>query len=167
MQLASVKPNSITMVSMVPAYSYFAALQQGKFIHGYIIETGFESDVAMGTALIDMYSKCGNLQIACQQFDQMPKRNVISWSAMIVGYRMHGHGEEELTLFSQMKEMGMNPNHITFFCILYAYSHVGLFNKGRHFFKSMIQDYKITPRLEHYACMVDLLGRVGHINEAH
>jgi pentatricopeptide repeat protein len=95
-----------------------------------------------------------------------PKRSVISWSAMVVGYRMHGHDEEALALFSQMKETCMNPNHITFVCILSACSHAGLLDKGRQFFMSMIQDYNITPRMEHYACIVDLLGRVGRLNEA-
>lgn len=85
------KPDSITMVGVLPACSHLGALQQGKSFHDYIIRSGFESDVSVATALIDMYAKCGSIQIARKLFDRMPKRDVVSWSAMISGYGMHGH----------------------------------------------------------------------------
>eukprot|EP01018_Ginkgo_biloba_P034183 Gb_33070 [translate_table: standard] len=166
MQLADVKPDSVTMLNVLRACSHLAALQQAKWIHGYIIRSGFELDAIVGTALIDMYVKCGSIQIARWLFDRMPKRNVVSWSAMIAGYGMHGHGEDALKLFFQMQEAGLKLDHIIFVSVLSACSHAGLVKEGWRFFDSMVRDHCITPRLEHYACMVDLLGRAGRLDEA-
>eukprot|EP01018_Ginkgo_biloba_P030668 Gb_30004 [translate_table: standard] len=167
MQQAHVKPDLVTMISMLPICSHLAALQQGKWIHAYVIRSGFESDVSMGTALIDMYAKCGSIEFAFQIFDKMCKRDVVSWNAMISGYGMNGHGEDALALFSKMQQAGLKPDRITFICILSACSHSGLVEEGWQCFNSMSQYYCITPRMEHYTCMVDLLGRVGRLNEAH
>eukprot|EP01018_Ginkgo_biloba_P011245 Gb_34297 [translate_table: standard] len=166
MQLAGIKPDSVTMVSVIPALAHLAALQQGKLIHAYSIRRQFDSDVILETALIDMYAKCGNIEIARQVFDKMSEINVVSWSAMIAGYGMHGRGEDAIALFSQMQEIGMKPDHITFTCLLCACSHAGLVDEGWKYFDCMSQDYEITPSVEHYACMVDLLGRAGHLDEA-
>lgn len=166
MLLTDVKPNVVTMVSVLPACAHLSALQQGRRIHGYIIRSGFNADVSVGNALIDMYAKCGNIGIACQYFDQMSYRNVVTWNAMIAGYGMQGHGKEGLALFSQMQETEVKPNHITFICILSACSHTGLVDKGWQYFHSMSKCYCIVPRMEHYACMVDLLGRAGRLDEA-
>eukprot|EP01018_Ginkgo_biloba_P034140 Gb_28037 [translate_table: standard] len=166
MQLEKMIPDAVTMVNVLPACSHLAALQQGKWIHGCIIKNGFESEVVVGTALIDMYAKCGSIQISRRVFDKMSERNVVSWSAMISGYGMHGHGEDALALFSQMQRTGMKPDHITFVSVLSACSHAGLVDEGWQYFDCMIQDYCITPRVEHYACMVDLLGRAGCLEEA-
>eukprot|EP01018_Ginkgo_biloba_P029404 Gb_03474 [translate_table: standard] len=167
MQLEDMIPNSVTMVNVLLACTYLAALQQGKQIHSYIIKSGFESNVVIGTALIDMYAKCGVVGIAHRLFDKMPERNVISWSTMISGYGMHGYGQDALALFLQMQQIGIRPNHITFVSVLYACSHAGLVDEGWQYFDCMIRDYCITPRVEHYACMVDLLGRAGRLDEAH
>eukprot|EP01018_Ginkgo_biloba_P030289 Gb_21434 [translate_table: standard] len=167
MQQADVKPNSITTVSVLPACAHLAALRLGKSIHAYIIRSGFDSDVFVETALIDMYAKCGSLEIARKVFDKNSERNTVTWSAMIAGYGMHGCGEDALALFSEMKLEGMKPDHITFVCILSACSHTGLVDEGWQWFHCMRRDYCIVPRLEHYACMVDLLGRAGHLDEAH
>eukprot|EP01018_Ginkgo_biloba_P019689 Gb_04894 [translate_table: standard] len=166
MQLTDVKPDMATILSVLPACAHLAALQQGKWIHGYIIRSGFESYVSVGNSLIDMYAKCGSVQIARHFFDKMSERNVVSWNAMIAGYGMHGHGEDALRLFSQMQQMGMKANNVTFVCVLSACSHAGLVDEGRQYFYAMIQDYCVTPRMEHYACMVDLLGRAGCLDEA-
>eukprot|EP01018_Ginkgo_biloba_P029405 Gb_03473 [translate_table: standard] len=166
MQLAGTGPNSVTIVSVLLACAHLAALQQGKRIHGYTIKSGLESNELVGTALIDMYAKCGSLEIARHYFDKMLNRNVVSWSAMIDGYGMHGFGDDALELFFQMQQTGMKPNHITFVSVLSACSHTGLVDEGWHYFDSMVQDYCIAPRVEHYACMVDLLGRAGHLDEA-
>eukprot|EP01018_Ginkgo_biloba_P021784 Gb_10478 [translate_table: standard] len=166
MQLANVTADLITIVSLLPACTHLAALQQGKSIHSYIIRSGFESDIVTGTALIDMYAKCGSIDIAQKVFDKMSKRNVISWSAMIDGYGMHGHGKDALELFSKMQQTGIKPDHITFLSVLSACSHAGLVDEGWQYFTHMIQDYCITPTVEHYACMVDLLGRAGRLDEA-
>eukprot|EP01018_Ginkgo_biloba_P020732 Gb_18359 [translate_table: standard] len=164
MQLENMTPNSVTIISVLPGCVYLASLQQ---VHGYIIRTGFESDIVVGTALIDMYAKCGSIEIARQLFDNMSKRNVVSWNAMIAGYGMHGHGEDALALFSQMEQTCMKPNDVTFICVLSACSHAGLVDEGWQYFHCMIQDYCIAPRVEHYVCMVDLLGRAGNLDEAH
>eukprot|EP01018_Ginkgo_biloba_P026598 Gb_12372 [translate_table: standard] len=166
MQLADVKPNAVTIVSVLPACAHIAALQQGKWIHDYIVRSGFELDASVGTALVDMYAKCGNIEIARQLFNKISKRDVVSWNAMIAGYGMHGHGEEALELFNEMQQTGLRPNHITFVCLLSACSHAGLVDDGWKYFNCMRQDYCITPRVKHYACMVDLLGRAGHLDEA-
>eukprot|EP01018_Ginkgo_biloba_P022310 Gb_32475 [translate_table: standard] len=166
MQLEDMTPNLVTVVSVLPACAQLAALQEGMRIHDFITRSGFGSDVSVGNALIDMYAKCGSIVIARQMFDKMSKRTVVSWNTMIAGYGMHGHGEDAVALFSQMQRIGMKPNHITFIGILSACSHAGLVDKGWQYFDCMIQDYCITPRLKHYACMVDLLGRAGCLEEA-
>jgi pentatricopeptide repeat protein len=166
MHLAGLKANMITLVSVLPACGHLAALQQGKWIHSYIIRSQVESEVAT-TALIDMYAKCGSLGIARRLFDRMSERDLASWNAMIAGYGLHGHGKDATALFSQMPMMGMKPNNITFVSLLSACSHAGLVDKGWQYFDCMSREYFITPAEEHYACMVDLLGRAGHLNEAH
>eukprot|EP01018_Ginkgo_biloba_P018427 Gb_38158 [translate_table: standard] len=168
MQLqGSIKPDMVTMVSVLSPCAQLSALQQGKQIHGYIIRSGFESISVVGNALIDMYAKCGSVDIARKVFDKMPDRNVISWNSMIAGYGLHGLGEHALALFSQLQEHGMKPDPITFVSVLSACSHAGLVDDGCRCFHNMIHDYGITPRVEHYACMVDLLGRSGLLDEAY
>eukprot|EP01018_Ginkgo_biloba_P037423 Gb_09406 [translate_table: standard] len=166
MQLADTPPDSTTLVSVLAVCAYIGALEHGKWIHDYIVKHKFDSDVFVGTALIDMYAKCGSIVIARKLFDNMTNRDLVVWSAMIAGYGMHGHGEDALTLFSQMQQTGMKPNHITFIAVLSACSHAGLVEDGWQYFESMTHDYSITPRVEHYACMVDLLGRAGLLDEA-
>eukprot|EP01018_Ginkgo_biloba_P018849 Gb_21580 [translate_table: standard] len=167
MQLQDIKPDLVTVVSILPACAHLAALQQGKRIHSFVLRHGFESDVVVATALIDMYAKCGSIEIARQLFDKISERNVVLWNAMIAGYGMHGHGKDALEMFSQMQQIGMVPDHITFIGVLSACSHAGLVDEGWQYFDSMSRDYCITPKAEHYACLVDLLGRAGHLDEAH
>eukprot|EP01018_Ginkgo_biloba_P018788 Gb_22440 [translate_table: standard] len=166
MQLAGMKPNSNTVATVLPACGHLAVLQQGKCIHGYIVRNGLESDVFVGTALVDMYAKCGIVKIARQLFEKMFIKNVVTWNAMIAGYGIHGRGKDALALFSQMRHIGLKPNDITFVSILSACSHAGLVDEGWQYFNCMTRDYCIVPRAEHYACMVDLLGRAGQLDEA-
>eukprot|EP00253_Pinus_taeda_P000868 PITA_00868 len=166
MQSEGVKPTTVSMASVIPVFAELAALQQAKWIHGYIIKSGFDSDVFVGSALVDLYAKCGSIETARQVFDKMLKRNVVSWSAMIDGYGMYGQGDKALEIFSQMQQRGVKPDHVTFICVLSACSHAGLVEEGWHYFDCMIRDHCITPCGEHYACMVDLLGRAGHLDEA-
>eukprot|EP01018_Ginkgo_biloba_P033235 Gb_08628 [translate_table: standard] len=166
MLLAGVKPNSVTIASLLPGCAYLAAVWQGRCIHGYIIRSGFESDITVGSALVAMHSKCGSIEDACQVFDKMSQRDVVSFNAMIAGYAMHGHGENALTLFYQMQEAGIKPDCITLTGVLSACSHAGLVDEGWRCFDHMSQVYHITPSMEHYACMVDLFSRAGHLNEA-
>eukprot|EP01018_Ginkgo_biloba_P030400 Gb_19693 [translate_table: standard] len=167
MQLGGVKVNLVTITIILSACAQIAALQLGKMIHASIIRGGFESDVFVGSALIDMYAKCGSVEIAFEVFNKMVAKNVVSWNAMIAGYGMHGQGEKALTLYHQMQQAGVKPDDITFVAVLSACSHAGLVNEGWQYFDQMSRDYGIIPRVEHYACMVDLLGRAGRLEEAH
>lgn len=166
MQVAGMTPDMVTLTSVLPACAHLAALQQGKEIHDYVIRRGFEFDVIVMSALIDMYAKCGIVKFARHLFDRMPRRDVVSWNSMILAYGMHGYGKDALVLFDLMQQADAKPNRITFINVLSACSHAGLLDEGFECF-GMIQDYGITPSLEHYACIVDLLGRAGRLDEAH
>ncbi|KAH9301975.1 hypothetical protein KI387_013558 [Taxus chinensis] len=167
MQLEGVIPNSSTIVSVLSVCTNLAALRQGKCIHTYIIRSSVELDVSVHNALVTMYSKCGSLKTARRLFDEISEKDVVSWNAMIAGYGMHGHGKDALVLFSQMQQVGLKPDYVTFIEVLSACSHAGLVNEGWQYFDIMSRDYSITPRMEHYACMVDLLGRAGLLYEAY
>eukprot|EP01018_Ginkgo_biloba_P023512 Gb_17382 [translate_table: standard] len=166
MPLAGVKPDSVTIASVLPACAQLAALQHGKEIHGYTVRSEFQSGIYASSSLIDMYAKCGRIEVARQVFNKMFERNVVSWNAMIAGYGMHGNGEDAIALFHQMQQEGMKPDHITFVAVLSACSHSGLMDEGWRYFDCMSQEFHITPRVEHYSCMVDLLGRSGLLDEA-
>jgi pentatricopeptide repeat protein len=163
---AGVKPNATTFASIIPACANSAALQQGRCVHDDIIRSGVESRVFVGSALVDMYAKCGSIEDARQVFDQMPERNVVSWTAMIVGYAINGYGKEALKLFEEMQQTDAKPNNITFVGILSACCHAGLVDDGLRYFDSMSRHYNITPSVDHYCCIVDLLGRKGRLDEA-
>eukprot|EP01018_Ginkgo_biloba_P019984 Gb_41801 [translate_table: standard] len=163
---AGLKPDQYTIASVVRACAALAVLDQGTQLHTQIIKTGLDFDVFVGSALVDMYAKCGSMEDARKSFTIMPKRNVVSWTAMIASYALHGRGREALQLFEEMQRAGTRPNHITFIGVLSACCYLGLVKEGRHYFDSMSRDYGITPRVEHYTCMVDILGRVGLLDEA-
>ncbi|XP_058102710.1 pentatricopeptide repeat-containing protein At1g11290, chloroplastic-like [Magnolia sinica] len=165
MKLKRVRPDYVTGLSVVRVCSNLASLRQAKFAHGFIIRSLFNHKVVIETALVDLYVKCGSLEYARRVFDSMRERNLVSWSTMISGYGMHGRGKVALELFDWMKG-SMDPDHITFVSLLSACSHAGLIAEGWQCFNSMIRDFHIMPRTEHYACMVDLLGRAGQLNEA-
>eukprot|EP01018_Ginkgo_biloba_P012919 Gb_21940 [translate_table: standard] len=166
MQTAGVKPNRNTFATVLPACANLAALEQGMEIHEHTLKNRFLTDVFVENALIDMYAKCGSIDKAHDVFDKMPQRDVISWNAMIAGYGMHGCGKQALKVFGQMQHSGVRPNDITLVCVLSACCHAGLVEEGRHYFHSMGQNYQITPSMQHYVCMIDLLGRAGHLDEA-
>jgi pentatricopeptide repeat protein len=167
MQVQGIKPDSIAMVSVMPVCADLLALEHGKQIHSYVTRSGFDSNIFVGSGLVDMYAKCGHIGIARQVFDNMSSRNVVSWNAMILGYAIHGHGEDALALFSQMQQTDIKADHITFIGVLTACSHARLVDEGRQYFECMMLDYGLAPDLDHYACLVDLLGRAGHLDEAH
>eukprot|EP01018_Ginkgo_biloba_P009890 Gb_09361 [translate_table: standard] len=166
MQRVGMKANEFTFASVLRSYASLAVLDQGRQVHAHIMKTGFELDVSVGNALVDMYSKCGSIEDSHKVFNIMQKRDVVSWTVIIVGCAQHGHGQEALKLFEQMQREGMKPDDVTFLGVLSACSHVGLVQEGRQFFDSMTQIHGIKPRMEHYACIVDLLGRAGQLNEA-
>lgn len=158
--------NWVTIATVLPACSHLGSLQQGKEIHCQVIKSKLKPDVFVWNALIDMYSKCGVIEAARQVFDKMVVRDVVTWNALISGYGINGYGEVSLTLFEKMLRAGFKPNHITFIHVLSTCSHAGLVVEGWEFFNCMRESFHITPRAEHYACMVDLLGRAGHLDEA-
>lgn len=165
MLLEGVLPDKVTFVSILSACSDQVALGDGRQIHGLVMGCEFESDVSIGTALVNMYRKCGTLAHARKVFDEMAERNVMSWSAIIAAHGQHGEGKEALGLFQKMEREGVIPNDITFVSILSACSHTGLVDEGCRYFMSMINDHGITPNEEHYNCMIDLLGRAGRLSE--
>eukprot|EP01018_Ginkgo_biloba_P032095 Gb_20503 [translate_table: standard] len=160
MQRMGIQLHEFTFASVLPGFATLGALEQGKEIHEEIIRSGFHSNVFLGNALVDMYSKCASVEDACTFFDKMPSRNVVSWTTMIIGCAMHGISKKALKLFEQMQHSGTNPDHVTFI------GHAGLVDEGWQYFDCMSQYYHITPGLEHYGCMVDLLGRAGRLDEA-
>ncbi|KAK9267602.1 hypothetical protein L1049_010033 [Liquidambar formosana] len=167
MRELGVQPDSATFVSLLSACSQLGALVLGCWVHEYVIGNGFEVNVVLGTSLINMYARCGNVSKAREVFDWMKERNVIAWTAMISGYGMHGYGRQAVDLFHQMRTHGPSPNYVTFIAVLSACAHAGLVNEGRQAFASMRQDYGLVPGVEHHVCMVDMVGRAGFLSEAY
>ncbi|KAJ7968737.1 Pentatricopeptide repeat-containing protein [Quillaja saponaria] len=161
------KPDRVTTACILPACGSLAALERGREIHGHALRNGYSSDLYVTNALVDMYVKCGVLVLAQILFSVIPKKDLISWTVMVAGYGMHGFGNEAIATFKDMRHAGIVPDEISFISILYACSHSGLLNEGWTFFNSMINEWKIEPKLEHYACMVDLLARTGNLSKAY
>lgn len=166
MRMEGLMPDIPTLLSTLPLCSLLIAKRQGKEMHGCIFKLGFESNIPIGNALIEMYSNTGCLKNSVLVFDKMKKRDVVTWTALISGYGMYGEGRKALKIFEEMKAAGVVPDHIVFVAIIYACSHSGLVEEGRACFNQMKKDYNIEPRLEHYACVVDLLSRSGLLAEA-
>ncbi|CAI0541206.1 unnamed protein product [Linum tenue] len=167
MQMEGLKPNSVTIPCLLPACGNIAALMHGKAVHCFSLKNWVSNDVYVGTALIDMYANCGRIQLSRRCFDSMPRRNLVSWNALLGGYAMHGKTKEALEVFNLMQKSGQEPDFISFTSVLSACSQGGLTEEGKFYFDSMSKDYGIEPRLEHYSCMVSLLGRAGRIVEAY
>lgn len=157
-----------TAVSVIGACSLLSTVEFGQQLHCQIIKSCIYCHVKAGSALIDMYSKCGVVEDARKIFDNMPEKNVFSWTSMIDGYGKNGISNEALKLFNKMRTSSdVKLNHATFLSVLSACGHAGLVSDGREIFKSMEKDHGLKPRMEHYACMVDLLGRADRLLEAH
>ncbi|CAK9169695.1 unnamed protein product [Ilex paraguariensis] len=167
MQRLDFSPTISTFASIIGACSVLSAFEIGQQVQGQLMKTEFFTDIKMGSALLDMYSKCGRTEDARRVFDHMPEKNVFSWTSMIDGYGKNGNPNEALELFSRMQGYHpIEPNYVTFLSALSACAHAGLIARGREIFESMQRDYSVKPRMEHYACMTDLLGRSGGLNEA-
>lgn len=166
MRSKNIKPDSFTMVSVIPALAELSVIRHAKWIHALVIRSCFEKNVFVMTALIDMYAKCGAVDTARILFDMMNERHVTTWNVMIDGYGTHGLGKAAVELFNKMLEGPTKPNDITFLCAISACSHSGLVEEGIHYFTSLKKDYGIEPVMDHYGAMVDLLGRAGRLNEA-
>ena len=166
MRDSGVEMDHFTFSMVIRICTRLASLEHAKQAHASLVRHGFGLDIVANTALVDFYSKWGRMEDARHVFDKMPQKNVISWNALIAGYGNHGHGEEAIEMFEQMLREKMRPNHITFLAILSACSYSGLSERGWEYFKSMSSDHKIKPRAMHYACMIELLGQEGLLDEA-
>ncbi|XP_019085887.1 PREDICTED: pentatricopeptide repeat-containing protein At2g01510, mitochondrial [Camelina sativa] len=161
--------DSFTVVSMLSACGQLGSLEVGEEIYDRARREEIDCNIIVENARLDMHLKCGNTEAARVLFDEMKHRNVVSWSTMIVGYAMNGDSGEALALFTMMQSEGLRPNYVTFLGVLSACSHAGLVNEGKRYFSLMVRsnDKNLEPRKEHYACMVDLLGRSGLLEEAY
>ncbi|XWS52523.1 hypothetical protein CRYUN_Cryun11dG0078000 [Craigia yunnanensis] len=166
--ISEVEPNSVTIINILSSCTHLAHLPQGQCLHAYMIrrESSLGNNLSLENAFITMYARCGSMRNAEKLFKTLPRRNIISWNAIITGYGMHGRGYDAVLAFSQMLEDGFQPNEVTFISILSACSHSGMMEEGLRLFYSMIQDFNITPQLAHYGCVVDLLGRAGNLDKA-
>ncbi|GAB4859283.1 Pentatricopeptide repeat-containing protein At3g12770 [Ancistrocladus abbreviatus] len=162
----NVEPDSITIRAAIAACAQVGSLELARWMDGYIDTSVYRNDVFVNTALIDMFAKCGSMDLAREVFDRTVDKDVVMCSAMIVGYGLHGRGQEAIDVYYEMRRAGLHPNDVTFIGLLTACKHSGLVKEGWDFFHSM-KDYGIEPRHQHYACVVDLLGRAGYINDAY
>lgn len=166
MREVGLRPNEAILVTMLSASAQMGLLEHGRLVHSIINSLKFPMTVSLGTALVDMYSKCGCIEQSKLLFNNLPKRAISSWNVMICGLASHGLGKEALALFEMFVNEGFRPVNVTFIGVLNACSRAGLVGEGRHYFKLMTENYDIEPEMEHYGCMVDLLGRAGFIKEA-
>jgi pentatricopeptide repeat protein len=166
MMLDGVMPNSYTFATAANACASLTDLDEGRRVHGYVIKLGDDSDVGVDNALIDMYAKCGSVSCAYKVFQLMQQRHVISWTAMIMGFAHNGLAREAVEVFDDMLLEGVAPNYVTLICVLYACSQGGFVDEGWIYFNAMEGKFGVQPGEDHYACMVDLLGKAGHIEEA-
>lgn len=160
------RPDKITIASVVSACAALGALDHGRWLHGYMKKSRIECDMVISTALIDMYGKCGDVKRAFDIFRGIPKKDSQAWTAMVSVFALHGYCEEAFCLVQEMESSGLKPNHVTFVGLLSACAHAGSLEKGRWCFDAMKRVYKIEPQVYHYACMVDMLSRVGLFEEA-
>lgn len=166
MMISHILPNESTLVSVLSACEELGALQQGRWIHAYIDKTKFKMSTTLSTALINMYAKCGNIQYGYELFLNTTHRDIVIWGAMISGFAICGQARKCFELFDEMLADGFHPNEVIFVAILTACSHAGCVKEGQQYFNQMVHDFRIRPTIEHYGCMVDLLGRAGLLQEA-
>lgn len=163
-----VKPNRVTIASVLPACANLGALEIGERIEAYARENGLFEDLYVSNTILEMHARCGKIEVAKRVFDEIGKRrNSCSWNSMIMALALHGKSIEALEHYEQMLHEGTAPDNVTFVGVLLACTHGGLVTKGRELFESMAKNYNINPKLEHFGCMVDLLGRAGALQEAY
>ncbi|KAJ6815970.1 pentatricopeptide repeat-containing protein-like [Iris pallida] len=158
--------NEAALVTALSASAQLGLIECGRFVHATMERLGFRMTLGVGTALVDMYAKCGCIEISRRVFEDLPRRDVFAWNAMLCGLATHGLGKDALDLYRRFIDGGLRPTSVTFIGVLNACSRAGLVDEGRMHFRSMVQDYGIQPEMEHYGCIVDLLGRAGLVSEA-
>ncbi|KAK7380061.1 hypothetical protein VNO78_32428 [Psophocarpus tetragonolobus] len=166
MQLDMIKPDKITIASVLSACAQLGAIEHGKWVHGYLRRNSIECDLVMGTALVNMYGKCGDVQTAFEIFKEMPHKDASAWTNMISVFALHGLGWKAFDCFLEMERAGVKPNHVTFVGLLSASAHSGLVEQGRWCFDVMKHVYFIEPQVYHYACIVDMLSRARLFDES-
>ncbi|KAL2237952.1 pentatricopeptide repeat-containing protein At3g09040, mitochondrial [Sesamum indicum] len=160
-------PDQATFASVLRASSGLSSLEDGRKIHSFIFHIGYDKDELTGSALVDMYAKCGDMKSSAKVFREMiSKKDVISWNSMIVGYAKNGYAECALEIFEEMKRASVKPDEVTFLGVLTACSHAGMVMEGQEIYDTMISHYGVQPRVDHCACMIDLFGRWGFLAEA-
>lgn len=159
-------PNEFTFSNALVACTSLCFLEYGQQLHGLLWKAGWDTDGCIESALIDMYAKCGCISEAKMVFEAIPNPDVVTWTAIISGYAQHGDVVNALQLFKKMQQLGIEANAVTLLCVLFACSHGCRVEEGLHYFKSMKEIYCLVPQMEHYACVVDMLGRVGRLNDA-
>ncbi|XP_061344856.1 pentatricopeptide repeat-containing protein At4g21065-like [Gastrolobium bilobum] len=165
---SGMQPDDATLVVTLSACGAIGALDFGRWIHSCIQDTNLGETTSVANSLVDMYAKCGALEEAYETFSMMKGKNIISWNIMIIGLASHGNGQEALALFTKMLQENVErPNDVTFLGVLCACSHGGFVHEGRRYLDIMSKDYNIQPTIKHYGCIVDLLGRVGLVEEAY
>lgn len=169
LQTEGMTPNFVTYSSVLAALSGLSALDLGKQVHSHILRRQLPFHEVMHNALIDMYSKCGNLACARRIFDNMPQKTIVSWNAMIVGHSKHGMGRDAVELFQSMqKDNRVKPDSVTLLGVLLGCSHGGMGDLGLSIFDEMVKgEYQVEPEIEHYGCIVSMLGRAGRVEEAY
>ncbi|KAL6006972.1 hypothetical protein ACLOJK_032468 [Asimina triloba] len=167
MQLECVSPNSVTIACMLTVSARLSAGTLCKQIHCCVMHNWLEFNILIGNSLLAAYARCGYISSALYLFHKMPEKDEISWNSIISGLGTHGLIDEVFALLHEMKAAGIRPDKITFTCILSACSHTGRVTEGLQHFRSMTDEYGILPTLEHYTCMVDLLGWAGHLDQAY
>ncbi|CAH9084331.1 unnamed protein product [Cuscuta europaea] len=161
-----VQPDNFTYATVLDICANMATIGLGKQIHAQIIKQDLLSDAYIISTLVDMYSKCGNLEASTLAFEKAPKRDMVTWNAIICGLAQHGFAAEALQVFKGMERAGVLPNHSTFLAVLRACVHMGLVEKGLHYFNMMREKYGLEHQIEHYSCMVEILGRAGRATDA-
>lgn len=167
MKEANVEPDAVALLSILSAAACLSTLKKGKEIHGFLIRKGFILEGSMANSLVDMYAHCGDLENAHNVYNLIKNKDIILWTAMINAYGMHGHGKKAINLFNRMEDERLIPDHIAFLALLYACSHSGLIGEGKRCFDIMLKEYHLEPWPEHCACLIDLLGRANHLEEAY
>lgn len=168
MRASGVSPDKITVIGVLSACASIGALDLGKSIDECALQSGMRNDIYVATALIDMYAKCGDVDRAFQVFESMPKKNEVTWNAMISALAFHGRPLEAISLFESMlrNDSAASPDDVTFIGVLSACVHAGLVDEGYRLFGLMSSCFALVPKIEHYSCMVDLLSRAGRVNAA-
>ncbi|KAE8671356.1 Pentatricopeptide repeat-containing protein [Hibiscus syriacus] len=165
---SGVKPNRVTIASVLPTCASLGALEVGERIEAYARKNGLFEDLYVSNTILEMHARCGKIEVAKRVFDEIGKRrNLCSWNSMIVAFALHGKSIEALEYYDQLLHEGTAPDDVTFVGVLLACTHGGLVMEGQELFESMARNYSINPKLEHYGCMVDLLGRAGALKEGY